>query len=217
MLEGDDSATAVGKRLRRLRQMAGLSREGLAQEAEVGKSSITFWEHAKAKNPMTPRSRAKILGVIRAKGIDCNERWLLTGLGIPPRPSVTSLSSEQTASGSQPITQKLISVLDEEIKLFTSISEFAVIIKIDHASMSPILEKGDIVGGIWQSASTLVGEKICIIEVAGKLQIRKVKRSTQENHFSAAYIQYDPTLEYDPFVIDNLPLIRIAPIIRVWR
>lgn len=224
MLEGDDSPIAIGKRLRWLRRMAGFSRGELAEKAKVGESSITYWERAKSPNSMTPRSMEKVLNAVKTKRLECDERWLLTGLGLPPSivaPARTSYLSDLEQPiylrDNQAVLSKLISILDEELKRFTSISELAVITKIDDACMSPIFETGDIVGGLWQASSTLSGEKFCIIELDGKLQVRKVKPAAQEGLFHVTYMQHEVAGKKEAFEITSLPLKRVAPIIRVWR
>jgi transcriptional regulator with XRE-family HTH domain len=218
MLENDESAIAVGKRLKRLRLMAGLSRDDLAQEADVGVTSISYWEHAKPdSNPMKPRNVAKILGAIRRRGVDCTERWLLTGAGLPPRllsgQQVSLIEDDQTPESS---TVQLLSSLDNELRLFTSSNPLAVIGSIESSSMLPALESGDIVGGIWQPTNNLTVEKICLVIVNDKLQVRRVKKGSKNGLFNLSFLVYDPN-ESEPFELKDFPLEKIAPVIRIWR
>jgi len=210
MFENDESAVAIGKRLKRLRQMAGLTRTELAEKATVGRTSLTYWEHAKA-NPMKPRNRAKILAAIKDAGVECSESWLLTGTGLPPRIILQETPAEY------PITiPNTNENRDKEIKLFTSLHRLAVVITMENNCMAPVFEKGDTVGGVWQSPINLTSEKICIVQVEGKIQVRRVRNGSQQGQFHLAYLVCDPT-EIEPFELKDFPLQKIAPVIRLWR
>jgi len=215
MFENDESAAAVGKRLRRIRQMAGLKRSELAREAEVGKTSISYWEHAKSESSlMTATSRKKILDTVRRHGVECTERWLLTGTGPEPKMAVGQplnpiepILVDVLLEGKQDIT------LADELRLFLSTS-LTVVIKISDSSMLPLLGKGDLVGGIWLPGSNLLSERTCIVEINGKLQARCVRRTTN-NLFHLSYTAFDAN-QSEPYEIKDIHLERIAPITRIW-
>lgn len=221
MLENDISAAAVGKRLRHVRKLANLSREELAELAEVGRTSISYWEHAtNESSQMTPRSMAKVIQALSKKEVECTERWLRTGTGPAPKHiseiNENQLINDRSTAEKTNLSTQLIANLSDEIKRFTSINNLAVITKIDTNSMNPALEKGDIVGGIWQSSTALETEKICIIEINQKLQVRRVKPDNNSGLFQVAFLTYDSS-QIEPFELKDIQLEKIAPIIRVWR
>ena len=221
MLENDTSAAAVGKRLRYVRKLTDLSREELAKLADVSQTSISYWEHADDESSkMTLRSMAKVLNALRERGVECTERWLRSGTGASPRyigdsnhaqPANDRITIDKTALSAQ-----LIANISEEIKRFTSISDLAVIIKMDTNCMYPALKQGDIAGGIWQFSPALEVENICIIELGGKLQIRRVIPTSKSGLFHIAFLSYD-TNQTEPFELKDIVLEKIAPVIRVWR
>jgi transcriptional regulator with XRE-family HTH domain len=217
MLEHDESAVAVGRRLKRLRLMAGLTRDALAQEADVGITSISYWEHAKPHyNPMKPRSAIKVLEAVRRAGVECSERWLLTGVGPAPRLISGQPFDAALLDGDNETLNLAATLVDKELQLFTASSPLAVTIQMEHNCMSPVIEKGDIVGGIWQAATSLNTEKICIVPVTEILQVRRVKKGTIENTYQLSYLAYDPA-ENTPFELKDIRLEKVAPIIRLWR
>ncbi len=218
MLENDTSAAAVGKRLRQVRKLANLSREELAELAEVGKTSISYWEHAtNESSQMTPRSMAKIIHALMKKEVECTERWLRTGTGSAPRHiNKSPLLNTSNTLAKTSLSDQLTANLSEEIQRFTSLSDLAVITKVDTNGMSPALEKGDVVGGIWQPSLTMETEKICIIEIQQKLQVRRVKPDHNSGLLQVAFLTYDSN-QSEPFEIREVSVEKVAPIIRVWR
>jgi transcriptional regulator with XRE-family HTH domain len=222
MLENDSSPYAIGKRLRFLRNMAGLKRKALADMAQVTPTSISLWEHGKASGIMTPRSMSKILEALKNTGIKSSEHWLRTGIGEDPLLLPKSDKDEKPfviqEEQEEKLSIKLATSISEEIKLFTSLSHLAVILKIDRASFFPLLEKGDWVGGIWQPATTLKEEKICIIKLNEQLQVAYLKKRNDGNidvctEFTKLPAHDDNLSEsFNPVFLEI-----IAPIIRIWR
>lgn len=176
MLENDLSVTAVGKRLRYLRLLAGLSRGSLAKAAQVTETSISYWEHGKT-GLISERSINKLLTAFKNAGIESSEHWLRTGL--------TPLN---TISTGENIAQKLLISLGEEIKIFTSLTPLTIVTKIEDSSLLPLFEQGDIVGGIWQTNDSLMHEKFCIVNLDNRLQVRLVKKETFEKPTDVAPI-----------------------------
>jgi transcriptional regulator with XRE-family HTH domain len=224
MRENDASAKAQGERLRYLRVMAGLKREELAKMAGVGKTSISVWEHATADTSlMSMRSRTKLLKAIQEAGVTCTERWLRTGSGTVPKlikddePLILQSPPVKKQFQDEPdLSTRLVMQLSEEIKFFTSLGERTVVTKIDTSYLSPALEVGDIVGGLWQPSHALETGKICILKLQDKLQVRYVKPGSQPGLFHISYLpnSAQPT---EVFEIQDVFIERVAPVIRVWR
>lgn len=219
LYKNDSSAKAMGARLRYVRKLAHLKRKDLAQRASVGETTISYWEHATfGSSKMTNRSMEKILKAVREAGVECSDRWLREGSGAPPqlmtrKPSIPNLMG---LSEEHDLITRLISNLNEEVKLFASLSSAIVVSKVDIPYMLPAFEEGDIVGGLWQSSANLKTERMCIVHINDELQIRRVKPGSQPGLFSLSYLNYAPN-QIEPFEIKDVPLEKVAPIIRVWR
>lgn len=220
MSENYQWAVAIGKRLKRLRLMAGFNRNELAKAAQVGVTSITYWENPKPNSsPMKPRNVNKVITAARQAGVECSENWLLKGLGQAPRLMAGLKTPEgYLLSAESPVVTDFSSrfVFDKEIHLFTSSHPSAAIVRVENACMSPAVENGDAVGGIWQPAADLKSEKICIVEVNSNLQVRRVKKGSREGMFDLSYLVYDSGVN-EPFELKDYPLEKVAPVIRIWR
>lgn len=222
MTQRHDTPEAIGMRLRRLRLMAGWTRNTLAEKAFLSKSSISFWEHG--KNILTPRSAAKVIIAIKEAGIDCSEEWLLQGTGLLPsfpeqrvgNIGFTTNDIHRLTQGIGGNLQERIKALDNEINLFINSQSTAVVTKLEDDSMMPIFEPGDIVGGLWQSSQLLTKEKICIVKIDEKLLVRKIKQNANDASFQVSSITYN-LAHQTPFEIKGIILKEVAPVIRLWR
>jgi len=216
----ENNAIATGLRIKRLRELAGLTRETLSEESQISRASISYWEHGKI-NRINPSSIARLVSIFKAHGVQCDEHWILTGKGAPPNvsldptlkiePSLPNFSAQDKMGPAQ-----LAQLLDAELELFKSFSKTAIIMEVEHEAMMPVFARGDFVGGFWQSSITLTHEKFCLVLVENKLQIRRVRPATEKGRFDLSFLTYD-TKQSEPFEIRNLPLDILAPIIRIWR
>lgn len=213
------TSTAIGHRLRLLRNLAGLKREDLANLSKVSKASISYWEHGRINSPIKSKSMAKVLAAFKEAGVEVKERWLRDGTGEPPKYKgqnilfndgqiPTNAEFSNTDHNQEDLTTQLASLLSDEIKLFTVLQQ-AVIVKIDHDEFSPVLYRGDMVGGIWQDSAILHEETICIIKLNNKLTARCIAPGTKQGLFDITYNKKEK--------ISDCPLDKLAPIIRVWR
>lgn len=223
LMAQDESLQAVGRRLKRLRLMAGLNRAQLAELAGAGVTSISIWENA-AGNAMTDKSADKIISALKERGVTCSKEWLLNGSGTDPQVTLTkqgTIAANTEQAAEQVIGQlapQTIVALQEEIKLFAHSNPLAVIIKVEHDGMKPFIQKGDVLGGIWQQATwtQLNTDEFCIVEMDGKLDIRNIRSGTKEGLFNVSYIAYNSHL-VAPFNLQDMYLTKIAPLKRLWR
>jgi transcriptional regulator with XRE-family HTH domain len=201
MTETNDPPVIIGKRLRILRRLAGLTIAEFAALADVSSPSVSYWENGQINSPIKPKSMVRVLNGLSKVGIDVSERWLRRGEGSLPTYQGEMIVVPQHENGPEPapdqivdVSTQLAAILADEIKLFTSVSH-AVITKVDHDALSPFLAHGDLVGGIWQPASNLTEETVCIFRLNNKLQVHCLK----------------------PDSADITALEKIAPVLRVWR
>ncbi len=217
MLENDESAGAFGKRLKHLRLLAELNRYQLAEKANINKSTLSHWEHARSQhgNPPTRKSIGKLLDAFKETGWVCSESWLLTGVGNPPIRIPDDIEVKEYSAQENIKLEVTQWTFNDEVKLFLK-NKNAVVYEMSTNYMSPIFRAGDLVGGIWQSSNIINDEKICLIEVDNNMQVRRVKKSGHENFFNVSYFVYDKD-QKEPFEINNVMLKEVAPIIRLWR
>ncbi len=215
---GDGSAIARGKRLKRIRQLAGLTRDALAAQAGVSKATFSYWENASLSS-LSDKGAEKVVRALAKQGIVCSLEWLLLGIGNSPQIKDLMLElpdSDLSATGSAS-TPMVKDNLRAEIDLFQSLNADSIITTLVNAAMSPILATGDIVGGVWQPPSSLIDtDKLYIVSFNQQLQVRKVKRTAEAGLFDLSYISYLSDLT-EPFEIKAVKLSKLAPIIRIWR
>lgn len=220
MLENDESPEAVGKRLRRLRQIAGLKRKQMAELAEVGETSISVWEHGKSNFELSQRSINKILDAVKKVGIFCSEDWLRKGVGVPPKIMPNDNSEKIINFIKQGHFEKEITLtLEEEIQLFASLHSSNVILKVEHDGMLPIIKSGDYIGGTWYSNfddNQFEQNIACIVQINGKLDLRNIRKGTKPDLYTISYLTYSTGLTA-PFEIRDIPVQKIAQLKRLWR
>jgi transcriptional regulator with XRE-family HTH domain len=217
MDSNDSSSTkAVGERLKRLRNLAGLSRAKLAEEANVDKTSISFWEHAKRRTMSAP-SAEKVIQACKKFGVDCTLQWLLTGMGQQPRLQFFQNEGDiKTNTDHLGKVSDQLTIIEDEIARFLSLSDMTVVSEITHSAMFPAFKIGDKVAGIWQKSEAVKETEFCIVMINHRLEVRCVTPSKKKNHFRLSFLAYDLT-QSEPFEISDVELEKIAPILRVWR
>lgn len=173
-----DTPLARGLRLKRLRTIANITRDELAERTGVSRASISYWENA-TYSGLSHKGAEKIVAAVTEKGVQCSIGWLLLGLGSEPY-----LIRRDEPLLAIPIAP----TIDQEIALFTSLYPQAVVIEISHADMLPIFHPRDRVGGIWQSSeSPIFQPHYSIIKESGALQIKWI------SHY-AHYELYAPVI-----------------------
>jgi transcriptional regulator with XRE-family HTH domain len=214
----DGTAIARGKRLKRVRQLAGLTRDELANQAGVSKATFSYWENASLSS-LSDKGAEKVIKALTQYGITCSLEWLLLGIGNPPQMKnlMFEFPKQATINHAALVNSITSHSLQNEIDLFLSANSNSIVTTVKHTAMSPIIEVGDKVGGIWQPAdASFIHDKICIVSLNDQLQLRKVKKITDEGLFDLSYISYINDLP-EPFELKNIQLTSVAPIIRIWR
>ncbi|MDF2866628.1 MAG: helix-turn-helix domain protein [Gammaproteobacteria bacterium] len=213
---GDSSAIARGKRLKRIRQIAGLTRDELAALIEVSKATLSYWENASLSR-LSDKGAGKVIKALAKYGVNCSLEWLLLGIGNTPQVKMLGLPNSDIIAASSSSLPIFSGDLQAEIDLFQSLNSNSVITTLNHAAMSPIIEIGDTIGGIWQPPSSLINtDKIYIVSFDQQLQVRKVKKTAEADLFDLSYISYSSELT-EPFEIKAVRLDKLAPIMRIWR
>jgi transcriptional regulator with XRE-family HTH domain len=212
MYKNDPSLIGRAKRLKVLRGMTGLKRDAFAEKAIVSKTSISYWENGR-NSGLSEAGAKKIIRAAMELGVHCELDWLLYDLGPPPQ--LIDNDKEPTTT---PILlpKPRIQPLDreQEIATFTGANSDAVVIDISDNALFPVYRKGDKVGGIWQAIHP---EEIHITEdyivpIADSYELKRILSVGHNQHYDLYDLNYSPES-----VIKNLPLERIAHVIRVWR
>lgn len=202
-----------GARLRRIREMANLTSQELANRTGFSRQSVSYWENG-SQNGLSFQGAEASIRVVREQSIVCEFAWLWKGEGEEPYSLLDRLGAE-AAEGD---TTVLVCPDDErakEIQLFKLNYENAAVLMVKNQTMKPIYQKEDWVGGRWRTLTPKLIGQPCIIEVDGVLQLRLVKKGDVDGyHFS--FLTYSEEVR-EPFELADLNPEKVAPIIRVWR
>lgn len=218
------SSLDKGRRVKRLRLMAGLNREQLAKLAKVSNQSVSYWENNTHGGP-SKRSAEKVISALAKAGVICSVHWLLTGSGSPPRILTESLTSRpfqesfkesQIETFTKSFPSKLSHTLEKEIELFCSLNENAVITMVEHPGMNSPFEQGDVVGGILEKANDIKEQKLYIVEVNNKLRIGKVTRGSRKGLYNVT-CNFDHVAALEPREFSDIAISQVAPVVRIWR
>lgn len=208
----DELAVARGLRLKKLRQMIGLTSEALAKKMGVSRVTMSVWENALYDRKFPEIYAPHLIKVLKEHGVDCEESWLLHGIGAPPL--MTTAWSNQLTSKLTPSTEQ---TSHPEIQQFLSLHSNAVVMMVRDNTMEPFYHRGDWLGGYWQSSHDYIaiGEG-CIFETEQGLDVRLAWEGQQKGLFDLVLANVSPNPQ-KPYKLSSIPLRRLAPIIRVWR
>ncbi len=206
------SPLARGKRLKTVRMMAGLTRNGLEDKYGISASTIQSWEAAKAGG-LTERGVQRVIPVLQQEGIFCTSDWLLYGVGQPPQPTNLNLpTSEETAIPLNTLPED--KAIIQELLTFRELNTNVVDLVVADDGMEPYYTRGDYVAGKRKTKETLIRALglDCIVETANnEILLRRVKNGSKPGVFTLICTNSDTSVT-TPTLYD-LELISAAPVI----
>jgi transcriptional regulator with XRE-family HTH domain len=178
-----------GERLRRIRNLANLSRKSLCDGANININTYIGYEVGKYGG-LPKKSAEVILAYLSTKGVYCSFDWLMTGEGKGPYTIVDTPSVS-------------LSVLNEEQKIYTELALFhshyqnAVDFQIIDDGMLPLYEKGSFIAGIsyFDSAiDTLIGFDCIVQTQSGERYVRNLREGRIKNTYTLTCINPRTTI-----------------------
>jgi transcriptional regulator with XRE-family HTH domain len=224
----DDPPAIVGARLRLLRNTADLTILDFVKLSGISHPSISYWENGRLGHPIKPKSLKKIRDGFQKIGLEVTGNWLLKGeLPIPTykdilipwepsHPKLDTIAETPAPENKLPVDTHLATVFADEMKLFDRLEQ-SIMTKVDHAYLKPFLDRGDFVGGIWQSPEDLTEPTICIFRIDNNLHIGCLKKRKKKNYFDIFYPKNKIAPEPSVPELKNVQLDKVAPVTRVWR
>lgn len=207
----DDRSTpeARAARVKRLRNLANLSRKEMCDSEELNVNTLKGWEIARYGG--LPLDGAhKVVKRVAKEGIFCTVEWLLYEEGPPPKVNLTQTEAADNNTNTCSEQENI----DKEIKLFHSNYANAVSHELIDDGMAPLYEKDDFVAGI-----KFLGKKIreavglnCLAQLAnGDIQFRKLSQGKTADTYNLACLNANTTVDL-PIIFDA-ELIWAAPVI----
>lgn len=93
-LVNQSTACQRGQRLKRLRNLANLSRKAMCENADLNINTLKGWEIGR-HGGLTHQGAKKILKRVANEGVQCSEQWLLHDTGPGPRLSEAHLEAPE--------------------------------------------------------------------------------------------------------------------------
>jgi hypothetical protein len=172
----DDRSTpnARGKRLRRIRNLANLSRRDMCDQEDNGLNINTYkgWELGRYGG--LPRDGAeRVVKRVVKEGVHCDMDWLLHERGPSPQVIPGYIPDEVTANADDHDRRT------QELLLFKKHYPHALDFHVHDETMAPHFSPGDIVAGILSEDKNTIDHFVgrhCIVQlVGGKTVLRRVQ------------------------------------------
>lgn len=207
----DDLSTpeARAARLRRLRNMANLSRQAMCQADDLNTNTYKGWEIARYGG-LPVDGAERVVKRVSQENVICSTDWLLYGKG--PEPYI--LPSPAQAANLPDEKQCIL----QEVMLFQSLHAEAVYCEICDDAMIAQYAIGDYVAGIRHYGSDIISlaSQPCIVQTNyGETMVRCLRKDQEDNRFMLYCIHPNTTVPYP--TLYNIELAFAAPIIRHYK
>lgn len=213
ILDSKSTPEARAERLRRLRNLASLSRIALCEgNFDLNLNTLKGWEIGKFGG-LTPGGAANVVARLALAGVACSTDWLLYELG--PAPQVNFSSETENIVGTADMAvlgDKHKQYLTEELMLFRNHYAKSLDYIVLDDSMRPVFGAGDVVAGIkLKDFEDGVG-KVCIVLLSDGLS---VLRTVCKGQIPGAYTLLATHMESsaDHLVLSDIKPKSMAPVL----
>ena len=221
VLVTDENSTpdARAERLKRVRNMANLTREQMCEDGAMNINTYKGWEVARYGGLPIDGAERVVLRVAR-EGVICTENWLLYEIGVGPYviadyKSAKEGDSKQSFNISPDNEEQLIT---NELLLFRKQFPEVVVYRIEDDGLSPLYELGDFVAGIKLFADNVSKaiNKNCIIQTQeGKVLARNLQQGSKPGAYMLTCANIHTSTKIP--VIYDATIVSAAPIIRCYK
>lgn len=218
VLVRDEQSTpeARAERLRRVRNLANLTREAMCLNSELNANTLKGWEIARYGG--LPQDGAeKVVARVAQEGVTVTTDWLLYEIGVGPQ-VITDFKKAKAdkKKKTQPLTlQHEEQLIINELMLFRSQFSHAVDFKVADDAMEPYYKPGEYVAGVkrfGKNIRTLVG-RACIVQTANGITLLRVVRDGQTPDRYTLMCFNTQTTAQEP-ILYNVELTSAAPVAR---
>lgn len=205
----DDNSTpdARAERLRRIRNMANLSRVDMCDDNSININTYKGWEIARYGG--LPKDGAeRVVSRVAKESVFCTKEWLLFGTGIGPYVQ-TDINLSKDLNDTH---------LNTELEYFHQHHPNAIHCEIKDDGMSPTYVAGDIVAGVQHYGEQINNflEQTCIAQLTtGEVITRLLKKGRKQNTYMLACSNLNTTVAKP--VLYDVELVSVASIKRLYR
>lgn len=173
------SPTAKAERLKRVRNLANLSREDFCSDGAVNLPTLISWEVGRFGG-LSRKGAVNVTARVAKEGVFVTPEWLLFGTGNSPEVQVTfnQQPASDVGANTDGETMSEPARINAELALFRKLNKNAIDFIIDDDAMLPHYRPGDVVAGskrFGDDIKSLVGHD-CIVQLAdGSIFMRNVQ------------------------------------------
>jgi DNA-binding XRE family transcriptional regulator len=173
------SPEARAFRLRKVRNMANLTRKAMTEKYDLNVNTYKGWEIARFGGLPLDGAK-KVINRVAEEGVICTLNWLLYGEGKSPTISldVSNIDNNQPEAN-----------IFQEIFLYKSLNKDIIFTEIMDDGMVPIYHQGDYVAGEKRYSSNIIDliDQDCIIQLYdGSIMVRKLKKGSEKESYNLA-------------------------------
>ena len=201
---------ARAERLRRVRNLANLSRKEICEAEGFNINTYKGWELARFGGVSVDGAN-KVVKRIAQSGVICSTEWLLYGKKPLPRLA----SDVVSAFGAIEVAKSEIELIQSEFAIYQGNVQHAILIEVTDDGLFPHYKVGDFLAGSKKFDTEIkqTVNKICIVETTdGKKCVRYIKPGREEGLYTLMCTNYHTTM--NEIAIYNTNLLYSAPISR---
>lgn len=173
MNEAKSSPQARGERLRRVRNLANLSRAQICDPGGLNYNTFKGWELGRFGG-LTRSGARRVCARLAEAGVNCTLDWLLDERGAPPEVTFQSATPQPASDQNQDLTA--------ELNLFHQHFPGALDYTVTDDSMYPQFKMGDVVAGIKTTDLANANGQPAIIKLSdGRSLLRIVKQNGHDS------------------------------------
>lgn len=211
-LENEHSTPgARAERLRRIRNLANLSRKDMCGSDAININTYKGWELGRFGG--IPLDGAeKVVKIIAKSGVICSTEWLL--YGEKPAPTLISEAPPSERDTEETADSSIL----KEYSIYQGATKNTVLMKITDDALLPNYQIGDFLAGEkkFNDEIELTIEQVCIVETTeGQQLIRYVKQGTDKGRYTLICTNYHTTM--CDVIAENINLLYSATISRHYK
>lgn len=205
-----------GLRLKRLRNLANLSRRDIEDKYYIKINTLKGWEVGR-HGGLTEKGAIKILNILEQEGVICTLDWILYDIGRGPTVAEKfDTEPEEEITVPTHIKESEEKQIIDELIFFRQNHANTIDLIIDDDSMEPCYKKGMYVAGIKRfedKIGKVVGHNCIVQTTNGRLLLRNLRKGSKPGSYNLICLNTQSNIN-EP-VIYNTELVSAAPVI--WQ
>lgn len=180
------SATAKAERLKRVRNLANLSREDFCADGSVNLTTLISWEVGRFGG-LSRKGAANVVARVAKENVFVAPEWLLHGTGAGPEVHFNRKSAVQDELNHDADALSENAKIMIELSVFRKLNKDSIDFIVDDDAMLPHYQPGDVVAGVKRFGAdikSLIGHACIVQTAAGSIYFRNLLQGPRENTFN---------------------------------